>query len=243
MSWQTLSLHFRQTFDGGYRYFDRCGEFMVAAIEKMDFVPGEIKPTGANLEIPERGLTTVVDASQLAVAQELANEKDDFFLQTCVGLAGLATEHFTPKRITRNGFALKCYWPISNPEILLATTLTFGGTWHIDLGKAVGMAPAHKRIDYNFLSGSMALHVVLQPVTFEKVTINRLAASYNATKSEKRRVERQGKFVENFKSPPSHALMLELDLTEAEPPQDSLGKHFEELKRHANELRQQFKVQ
>ena len=57
MSWQTLSFHFKQQYDGAFRYLDRCGEFMLAAVEQMNFLPGDPKPIGAKLEIPERGLS------------------------------------------------------------------------------------------------------------------------------------------------------------------------------------------
>lgn len=40
MSWQTLSLHFKQQYDGAFRYLDRCGEFMLAAVDEMNFLPG-----------------------------------------------------------------------------------------------------------------------------------------------------------------------------------------------------------
>ena len=61
MTWQTFSLHFKQTYEGGYRYLDRCGEFMIEAVERLDFIPGDIKPTGAKLEIPEKGIVANVD--------------------------------------------------------------------------------------------------------------------------------------------------------------------------------------
>jgi hypothetical protein len=54
MPWKTLSLHFKQTYDGGYRYLDKCGEFMLAAAEALNVIPGDIKPSGAKMEIPEK---------------------------------------------------------------------------------------------------------------------------------------------------------------------------------------------
>ena len=53
MSWQTLSFHFKQVYEEGYRYLDKCGEFMVRAVDQMDFVPGEIQITSAQLQKPE----------------------------------------------------------------------------------------------------------------------------------------------------------------------------------------------
>ena len=243
MSWQTLSLHFKQQYDGAFRYLDRCGEFMLAAVDKMDFLPGEAKPIGAKLEIPERGLSAAVDTLELVAAQEMPGSDDEFFLKTCVGLAGLVSEHFQPKRIIRNGFACKSFWPIPNADTLLATSLTFGGNAHAELGKHLGMVPAHKRLDFNFTSGSMDLHVLLHPVTFEKVSINRHNPNFKASSIQKERVERLNKFADRFDVQLNHALMLELDLMEVDPPQRSLKEHFSELKRYTDMLRKHFSVQ
>src|SRR2546426_11487522 len=103
MSWRTLSRHFKQQYDGAFRYLDRCGEFMLAAVEKLNFQPGDAKPIGAKLEIPEHGLVATVDTLELVVVQELP-EDEEFFLKTCLGLSELVNEHFKPNRITRNGF-------------------------------------------------------------------------------------------------------------------------------------------
>ena len=52
MTWQTFSLHFKQTYEGGYRYLDRCGEFISEAVERLDFIPEDAKPTAAKLRTP-----------------------------------------------------------------------------------------------------------------------------------------------------------------------------------------------
>lgn len=242
MSWQTLSLHFKQTYDGAYRYLDKCGEFMLSAVKEMDFIPGEIKPVGANLEMPERGLKVGVDALELVVTQELPGKDEDFFIQMCVGLADLATKHFEPVGIIRNGFASKSMWPMSDPDLLLATSLKFGGDAHVGLGKLVGMVPAHKRVDCNFTSGSLDLHVLLHPVTFEKVSVSRHTPSFKSSQVQKQRAQRLNKSADRFATPLNHALMLEVDLIEVDPPENVLKQHFSDLKRHTDALRKEFTV-
>ena len=208
----------------------------------MNFLPGDTKPVGAKLEIPERGLTAGVDTLELAAAQEMPGSDDKFFVDTCVGLAALVEKHFQPKRIIRNGFACKSYWPMTNADALLATSLQFGGTAHTELGKVLGMVPAHKRLDFNFSSGSMDLHVQLHPVTFEKVSVNRHNPNFKASSTQKERVERLNQFADRFNIQLSHALMLEVDLMEVDPPQRSLEQHFNELKCYTDMLRKQFTV-
>ena len=154
----------------------------------------------------------------------------------------LVDEHFKPKRVIRNGFACKSYWPIPDAERLLTTSLKFGGTAHVELGKQLGMVPAHKRLDFNFSSGSMDLHVLLHPVTFEKVSVNRHTPNFKSSSVQKQRVERLNKFTDRWSVQLSHALLLELDLMEVDPPQRSVKSHFDELKRYTEMLRKQFTV-
>lgn len=98
MSWQSFSLHFRQHYEGGYRYLDKCGEFMLTAVEDCNFIAGEIKPTGAKIEMPERSLVATVDTQELTVRQDLPDDKDDFFFHRCEELVALVQTHFKPTR-------------------------------------------------------------------------------------------------------------------------------------------------
>ncbi len=54
--WQPFSFHFKQVYNEEYRYLDKCGEFMIQAIKKLDFVAGEAQVIGAKLEKPELGI-------------------------------------------------------------------------------------------------------------------------------------------------------------------------------------------
>lgn len=240
MAWQTLSLHFKQQYDGAYRYLDRCGEFMLEAEEQMDFMPGDIKPTGAKLEIPEKGLAAGIDALELTASQEIPGEDDSFFGGICLALADLAQKHFQPRGIIRNGWACKSFWAFSNAEQLLASTLKFGGNEHAAIGQLLGMIPAHKQLDFNFSSGSLDFHVHLHAVTFEKVSISRHNPSFKASKTQKHKTERLNRFADRFNEPLSHALLLELDLMEIDPPETALEKQYAELSRLNKILRQHF---
>ncbi|MGA2176205.1 MAG: hypothetical protein ABSH38_14610 [Verrucomicrobiota bacterium] len=213
---------------------------MLAATEKLDFMPSEAKPTGARLDIPENGISATVDTSELVVAQELPESSGKPFLEICTGLASLANRCFTPTGIVKNGLASKSIWPMSEVEAVLASTLKLGDTIHTDLAKVVGMVPAYKSIDCNFSSGNLELHVVVQAVTFEKVSFNRHTAGFRASASQKRRVERLNKAADRFDDLLHHALMLEVDLIELDPPKTSLQDHFRELNRYTDALRTRF---
>src|SRR5437667_6436659 len=229
MSWQTFSLHFKQTYEGGYRYLDRCGEFMLEAVERLDFIPGEIKPTGARLEIPEKGIVATVDTQELTLRQDLPEDDGTLFFNTSEQLAGIAVKHFAPKQIQKNGFANKLYWRMPSSEAALKASLVLGDKFHLELGNLIGMVPTRKGWDCYFNSGSIDCHVVVQPVTFEKVTVHKHTADFQASRLQRRRVERLNLNTQRFQGDFSHALMLELDLVEFDPPEQSLPKHFADL--------------
>jgi hypothetical protein len=61
----------------------------------------------------------------------------------------------------------------------------------------------------------------LHPVTFEKISVNRHTANLRLLRP-KARVDRLNKLADRFGVDLNHAIMLELDLMEAEPPQGAL---------------------
>src|SRR5437667_9151655 len=100
--WQPFSFHFKQIYDEGYRYLDKCGEFMIEAINKLDFIPGEVQVIGAKLEKPELGIKASVDSNELTLVQEQPTDGKEFFV-ACEDLSRLANELFQPKRVWSNG--------------------------------------------------------------------------------------------------------------------------------------------
>ena len=243
MAWKTLSLYFRQTYEGGYRYLDKCGEFMLEATEKMDFIAGEAKPTGAKLEIPDQGINLAVDANALILSQEIPSDDDTYFVGICRGTTGLASACFRPKSIIKNGFALKAYWQFSNVQDLFAASLKLGDKYHNEIAKTVGMPPDYKKLDFTFSSGSKEFHVVVQPITFDNTRLVKQNISSQANKIERNKIERRNVFADRLsdKFTASHALILELDLMESDPPADaSLENHFAELKQKFEQLKKTF---
>jgi hypothetical protein len=232
MSWKFLSLHFKQTYEGGFRYLDKCGEFMLIAEKKWGFISGDAQPIGAKMELPERGIHLNCDAKNLVASQELPPEGDLFFPEICQNTTSLYKELFSPTSVLKNGFALKCYISFSNPQDLLAASLKIGKDSQNEVSKIVGMISEQKKLDYTFVSGSKELRVALQPVTFNGTSLTRQNSNAQHNKVEKIAIERRNTFADhiakNFSA--SHALVLEMDLMESDPPADSnLVKHFSDL--------------
>jgi hypothetical protein len=72
--------------------------------------------------------------------------------------------------------------------------------------------------------------------------VHKHTADFQASPQQRRRVDRLNMNTERFMGDFSHALMLELDLLEFDPPEQSLQKHFAELKEKSNLLAKQFQI-
>jgi hypothetical protein len=243
VGWQPFSNHFRQTYEQGYRYLDSCGEFMVRAVSELEFIPGDVQVTGAKLEKPEVGITAAVDTNGLVVTQEQPGSSADEFFRTCESLAGLAMELFRPPRIWSNGFAQKTYWTFGSPDAALKASLALAGNWQSELSKKFEMSASHKRLDCHFRSGSYEFRITIQPVTFERVAITRLNPPFRASPEQRQRIDRLNKRADRIKPVAAHALMMDLDLIEYEPPQSALRKHFDQLLQLAKTADKLFQIE
>jgi hypothetical protein len=242
MAWDLFSLHFKQVFDGGYRYLDRCGDFMLAAEQDLGFLPDDIKPIGAKMSIPEEGISASLDARELSVSQELCTDDRKSFFSNCNHLAKLYRDLFTPRSVESNGVASKSMWQLDTAGEALKTSLKIGDVLHDELSKLIEMPALQNKLDFRFTAGSYDLRVLLQPVTFQNITLQKHNIGPRLTESQKRRIERLNKRSEKVNFSLAHALMLELDLIEYNPPQDSLQRHFEELEKKEDVLRKRFEV-
>jgi hypothetical protein len=202
---------------------------MVRAVDKMDFVPGEIQITSAQLQKPEAGIKAAINSSDLTVAQEQPSDGNDFF-GACDDLARLAMELFRPRSVWSNGFMCRIYWPFNSPEAALRASLAVGDEYQVTLERTFGMKASHKHLDYHFAAGSYEFRINIQPVTFNQVTVARFNPQFRSSPEQRRRIERLNKQAERLKSSVAHALMLDLDLLEYEPPEPpDLKRHFEQL--------------
>jgi hypothetical protein len=236
MNWQPFSLHFKQSYDGGHRYLDRCGEFMVIAEETLNLMPDDAKPTGCKMSLPESGLAVVLDSAELAVTQEFYRDDGVEFLDLCQSLADLVREMFRPRHVESNGFASKAYCAFPTPEGAMAASLQIGSVLPADLSRVVDMPARQGNIDYYFEAGSLDLHLQIHPVTFQSMTVQRFTPPPKSTERQKRRYERLNKKADRLDSSLRHGLVMELDLIEFNPPNDPLARHFALLRQKGEAL-------
>src|SRR5437588_10406202 len=127
MEWQTYTLHFRQLIANGFRYLDHCGEFMLAAIETYDLMPGDVTPTSANFTMPEKGIRAGIDSTHLEVYHETPIDTG-FFLKLSTGLADLARKYFGPFKIDTNLFAIQFLVPMRSEAAAERAMLGLGSS-------------------------------------------------------------------------------------------------------------------
>ncbi len=232
MPWTHFTRRYVLQFEGGYRYLDHCGEFMIEAEETLDLLPAEdARPTGARLEKPEEGVTVTLDASQLTVVQEFGGEVDEPFVALCEPLAVLATKHIEPRAVRSRAFRLLSFLPMGSLDEAMRYVLRVGGEHQTELGRALQMTPSHKKIDYVFTSGNVDVNVVLSATTFESVTVRRLAAGVRASERQKKRIERVNLAADRLQLPTKYVAMLEIGATEYAPPSGELPGLFDRLKK------------
>jgi hypothetical protein len=240
MPWHDLSFHFRQAYEGGYLYLDNCGKFMRAA-EGLNFIPKTAIPSGASMEIPDIGVNADINASYAALSQELPQGEPSAFYELADKVATLYKEHFTPKGVLRNGFSAKAYWQFGDSEEALKATLKIGHESQDDFAKLVEMVPSHKKFEFNFRSGSKLLRVMLEAVNFQRPLIPRRNAELWPNRVERSAVEKFNKFAERAPTGLAHAVVLDVDLIENDPPaSSSLDGHFKRLLELRERLKSRF---
>jgi hypothetical protein len=242
MEWQTYTLHFRQLFTNGFRYLDHCGEFMLAAIETYDLMPGDIKPTGANLTMPEKGIRAGVDSTHIEVYHETPIDAE-FFLRLSTGLAELALQNFGPLKIETNLFAIQMLVPMSSEAATERAMLALGSfPDEPNLAKNLDMTLKTRQWHTDFESGSQRLRVSVRPVAFEAIRIHRYNPVLGATPSQTRRAKRLTAGAERVQSYAPYAVFLELSLTEKEPALSTEEKLFTMLMQKAEIAKAAFKI-
>jgi len=239
--WNLLSLHFRHQYERGYRYLDRCGEFMVAMEEQFDFICQEALPTGAILSQPDLGLTLALDTNGLAMSQELPSDEGEQFLRNVVDATRLACKFVQPGAIFYSGFAAKHCHVCGTEDQALAASLEFHPAGAEALADKLGMTPKNQTVSCLLESGSYDLQVEFMPISFNSV-IRETARNpgFHSTDSQRRRANRLNSLDESRNPPGGFAIGLNIDLREWNPPQNGLEAQFAELRKQLVVLREMF---
>jgi len=232
MPFRHNAFFFKQDFDGGYRYLDRCGEFLARAEDEKGMIPaGEQTPSGGILENPETGLKLEVNTLMLRLTHEFPEtDGKAVFLDHAEYFSHLYHELFAPRAVERNGVAVQCYLPFDDIDVAERESLQGDSEGLTALGRSVGMMPESRNRDYRFVSGSRHLRVKTHPATFERVQGILKNAVSRTTARQQRIIGRQNSGVKRIlEQSLKHALFVELDLTEDSPPGGSIKPLVEEV--------------
>lgn len=143
MSWKPFSLHFKQVYDGGHRYLDRCGQLMLLVEERLRLMPEDVNPSGCKMMLPESGISVALGSSELTVMQEFYTDEGKEFIRLCQVMADLVHELFEPRHVESNGFASKTHWAFGSSDAALAASLKMGKGLPADLARDVDMPARH----------------------------------------------------------------------------------------------------
>ena len=247
MNWIDFNFSFRQQYDGGYRYLDKCGEFLIEAEAKHGFMLNDIKPAGGSLQLPEESIDVQVDSAALNISQE--NPKFETLLDKAKILTDLVLRHFGPVNIEMNVVNLKSYWPIHSIDELAKTLkvskMFFKKEEKPDfdiLADAVGMIPAYRNDSFAFKSGSKDLIVNLSTFTFTSTQKKNFNAVFNSTEREQKRISRINARTARFVEPPPYGFMLEVVLREVKPPENGVDSLFEDAMKKLRILKELYKL-
>lgn len=236
MSWIDHIFTFKQEYLGGYRYLDKCGEFLIKAENTYGFIPNEIKPQGGNLQLPEESIDVQIDPKMFQIHQE--NPKGhEVILEKSMIISDLFLREFRPFSVERNIVNMRSYWPIHTVEGFDRTLkISKKIFWEEEKRKAdfevlsdkLGMVPSYKCDSYGFKSGSKDLLVNLNAFTFTSSQVRKFNAAFQSSDNEKKRFERINKRSERHIAPPPYGIMLELVLKEDNPPEDGIKAIFDD---------------
>lgn len=240
------SFHFRQNIDGGYRYLDKCGEFLAVAEKEFDLIPDEANPQGGVMSHPELGIKVHISATEIQVIQEYPpNDAKDLndgkdFLDICLQVSSLFFELFKPRSVHRNGFDAHLFYPFVSIKDSFKKSLTYCGEYEKMLAKMFDMVPNYKNLEYSLTSGSRELVFKIKNISLENISSSILPVPARASKKQIQKFSRREKEIEKFaKIDKPYGLLFVLDLMEVDPP---IQDQTENLKDHFTELMEKEKI-
>ncbi len=191
--WVVAARFFKQSYEGGYRYLDRCGEFMLLAEEKFNFVPSEeARPTGCAMHLPEIGTEMLLNTVELTLRQSgqgAEKEGSEFYL-LLLSLPLEVQKLIAPRAISRNGLAITLFKRLSEEESFKQIRGAWGD-FESNLADKIGMNPEFKNIDFLFTSGSYRVNVKLNPASIRSPATSQQVAQFRDTPAKKEQIKRR----------------------------------------------------
>ena len=211
--WQ---LQFQQIYDGAYRYYDRCGEFMSEIRAEFGFMPLSVTPNTCDMDAPDEGLRIQCNPDVLTVTSS-DPARVEAFLRVSDYASTRASEMFAPFRVHQNRMAVSSIRKTATQEESFQMSLKPMPSAVADIARALEMVVLNQSFAYTFFSGSRALSMNLQPVVVNVTAAQRNLAQFGSAKSVVEHLAKREQLAKQVQ-PPSYGLGFDVTVVENEPP-------------------------
>jgi hypothetical protein len=157
-----VQIQFEQRFDGGYRFFDKSGEFVTALREEFGFMLLSVNLTGRDMESPDTSLRLHISADRLLVVS-MEPEKQNDLVRVVDFASKMAIQLFLPFVVEYNQLALSSLEQTPSLQASFSRSIELLPTTIQDLSKLLNLPALNQDFTLSFESGTLRVHVRVQP--------------------------------------------------------------------------------
>ncbi|HEV3208973.1 MAG TPA: hypothetical protein VGY91_01805 [Chthoniobacterales bacterium] len=157
-----VQIQFEQRFDGGYRFFDKSGEFVTALREEFGFMLLSVNLTGRDMESPDTSLRLHISADRLLVVS-MEPEKQNDLVRVVDFASKMAIRLFLPFVVEYNQLALSSLEQTPSLQASFSRSIELLPTTIQDLSKLLNLPALNQDFTLSFESGTLRVHVRVQP--------------------------------------------------------------------------------
>jgi hypothetical protein len=215
-TFQDLQIQFEQRFDGGYRFFDKCGEFVSALREELGFMLLNVNLTGCDLESPDTSLRLRASADQLFVVST-EPEKQNEFVRVADFASKTAIELFSPFVVEYNQLSLSSLQQAPSLQASFSRSINLLPTPIQDLSRELNLPALNQDFTLSFESGTLRVHVRMQPAVRNVSVSERRLPVLGLTKAQSAHLLRREKKLSGKVETPSYGVSLDISVVESKP--------------------------
>jgi hypothetical protein len=215
-SFTDRQIQFEQVFDGGYRYLDRCGEFMETVRKELNFMHVSVNPAGCDMESTDSSIRLQASIDHVLVTSTEPNRGPalvkvaDF---SCITAARL----FQPFNVEHNRVTLSSVITTNTLEESFGLSVSLFPSLSAELSGFLDLPPLNQDLNVAFESGSHRVHVHLYPVAVDVTSQERRLPALGYPKAQGQHLLRKAKKLEQTALRPTYALNLEISVVESDP--------------------------
>jgi hypothetical protein len=215
-TFKDLYIQLEQRFDGGYRFFDKCGEFVSALREELGFMPLNVNLTGCDLESPDTSLRVRASADQLLVVST-EPEKHNEFVRVADFASKTAVQLFLPFVVEYNQLTLSSLQQAPSLRASFSRSINLLPTPIQELSEELNLPALNQDFTLPFESGTLRVHVRMQPAVRNVSVSERRLPVLGLPKAQAEHLLRREKKISGKVETPSYGVTLDILVVESEP--------------------------